>query len=182
MPSLNQYKKMLGSHTDGEARKIQSDMIIENSWYEDIASKQVYIFDYYHDEEPLIYYDLHPEKWKHKTKVDIKFIINSYNSEAKDIVGKHIMFKPSFRWQNERSLSYYKNSFVEKYEAEFPIGLFCAIQDEKGIWRKWLITEIANSLDLQFPTWYILPCDHLFQWIHKGMKYQMCGVSRSQSS
>lgn len=182
MPSFDTYKKMLGSHTDGQARKIQSDQIIENSWYEDIASKEIYMFDYYHDEEPLKYYNFNPEKWQHKTKIDIKFIINSYNSESKDIVGKHIMFKPSFRWQNENSLSYYQDYFVDRYEAEFPIGMFLAIQDEKGVYRKWLVTEIANALDLQFPTWYILPCDHIFQWVHKDKLYQMCGVSRNQNS
>lgn len=183
MPSLNNYKKFLnGIQTSGEAKKVNSDMIMESTWYEDPASMQIYLFDYYHDEEPLKYYNIHPYKWKNKTLVDVKFIVNAYKSESKDITGKHIMFKPSFRWENEKSLSYYKDNYVDRFESEFPIGLYCAIKDEKGIYRKWLITEIATSLDLQFPTWYILPCDHLFQWVHEGKKYQICGVSRNQNS
>ena len=35
---------------------------------------------------------------------------------------------------------------------------------------------------MQFPTYYALPCDHIFQWVHDGKKYQMAGVTRSQNS
>lgn len=186
MPSLSQYKKQLGSHTNGEARKIQSDMLMLNTWEQDIQSKVShisYIYDYYHDDEPLIYKGMHPENSKTKCPIDLKFIVNSYNSEAKDIVGFHIQFKPFWDWHTESKLSYYKDVFEDKYEAEFPIGMYLDIwDDEIKMYRKWLITEPANTLGNQFPTWYILPIDHIFQWIHKGNKYQMCGVSRSQSS
>lgn len=182
MPSFMKYKQHNASLTNGEAIKRQSDMVMENTWYNDIQSKKAYIYDYYHDDEPLKYMGLSPEHSKTKTPIDIKFIINAYNSESKDVVGKHIQFKPSFNWRNEYSLSYYKDCFEDKYSSEFPIGMYLDIPDEKGIYRKWLVTEIANTYDLQFPTWYILPIDHIFQWVHEGIKYQMCGVSRSQNS
>lgn len=182
MPSYDLYKKTLGSpSTLGEFRKKQSDMIMEATWDGDIQSKVAYFYDYYHDDEPLKYYDIHPEKSKTKIPVDIKYIINAYNSENKDVVGKHIQFKPSFRWDENRNLSYY-NDYVERYESNFPIGLYCDIKDESGKYRKWMVTELANSYDLQFPTWYILPVDHVFQWIYNDKLYQMCGIGRSQNS
>ena len=183
MPPFNVYKDRLGSYTDGQARKIESDKIMDFTWNEDIQSKKAYIYDFYHDDEPLICKGMHPELSQTKCPVDIKFIINSYNSENKDIIGRHIQFRPSFDWHDEPKLSYYKDIFENYYQAEFPIGLFIDIYDDDlKEYRKWLITEYANTLDLQFPTWYILPADNLFQWINNGIKYQMCGVPRSQSS
>lgn len=182
MPSLSSYKRMLGNHTNGEARKIQSDELMEAVWDEDIVSKKAYIYDFYHDDEPFIYKGMHPDTSKTKCLVNIKFIVNAYNSESKDEVGKHIQFKPSFNWKNISKLSYYKE-FENKYETEYPLGLYLDIYDDTlKMYRKWLCVEFANTLGNQFPTWYILPCDHLFQWIADGTKYQMCGVSRSQNS
>ena len=129
------------------------------------------------------YYNLHPENNETgMIPISIKFISNAFNSENKDQVGWHVQFKPSFRWEDVEGLSYYQQEFVEKWDAQFPIGLYFAIPDEKGIYRKWLCVENANNYNVQFPTWYILPIDHIFQWIYDGKKYQMCGVSRSQSS
>ena len=167
----------------GEIHKKQSDMIMEYTWDTDINSRIAYIYDYYHDNEPLKYYDLHPENNNTgMIPIEIKFISNAFNSENKDQVGWHIQFKPSFRWENVEGLSYYQQDFIEKWDAQFPIGLYFAIPDEKGIYRKWLCVENANNYNVQFPTWYILPIDYIFQWIYNGKKYQMCGVSRSQNS
>lgn len=179
MPSLDLYKKMLGSpKTIGEAHKIESDKIMDWTFWNDIGAKKAYIYDYYHDDEPLVYYPMHPERSKTKTEIDIKFIVNAYNSENKDQVGYHIQFRPG----QKCPLSYYTEMYSKKYEAFFPIALYIDIPDEQGVYRKWLITETANWLGLQFPTYYVLPIDHIFQWIHNGVKYQMCGVGRSQNS
>lgn len=130
MPSFNTYKNRLGSYTDGQARKIESDKIMEFTWNEDIQSKKAYIYDFYHDDEPLLYKGMHPELSQTKCPIDIKFIINSYNSENKDIIGRHIQFRPSFDWHDEPMLSYYKDIFENYYKAEFPIGLFIDIFDD----------------------------------------------------
>lgn len=184
MPSFAKYQKHMSSpKTGGQIRKEMSDKVIEATWDEDIAAKVAYIYDYYHDDEPLLIRGLHPEKSKTKFPVDIKFIINAYNSENRDIVGKHLQFKPSFDWHEHEELSYYKDVFEEKYRSEFPIGMYVDIYDtELREYRKWLITEYANTFDMQFVNYYILPCDHVFQWVHDNKLYQMSGVSRSQSS
>lgn len=182
MPSLSQYKKFLGSHTDGEVRKIQSDEIIEWSWYEDIQSQTAYIYDYSLDDQPYEYLNLNSAKSKTKIPVEIKFIVNSHNSDSKDQVSYKIQFKPSFRWEDGNDFDWYKERFVNKYSAEFPIGNYIDIKDEKGNYRRWLITSEADWLDNQFPTWFVLPCDFCFRWVYNNNLYSMVGVSRSQNS
>lgn len=157
----------------GDIHKQQSDMIMEATWNTDIGAKVAYLYDYYHDEQPKQFLDLEP----YGEPVDIKFMVNTYNAENKDVQGFHIQFKPS----HECALDYY-HEYVEKWGNEYPIGLYISIPDEKGKLRKWLITEAANNLGTQFPTWYVLPIDHVFQWIVNGKYYEICGVSRSQNS
>lgn len=181
MPSFDLYKKFNGVNRNGEVRKQQSDELIEATWYEDIGAKRAFIYDYFHDDEKLKLTGLNPENSSTKCPVDIKYIQVAYNSENKDVQGYHIQFKPSYNWKNT-DISYYEDVFEKRYGSEYPIGLYIDIPDEQGIYRKWLITEEGYNLGLQFPTWYILPCDYLFQWISNGKKYQMCGVGRSQNS
>lgn len=180
MPSLEMYKRIHSrmGNTIGQVHKVQSDLIMNKTWFNDVQAKVVYLYDYKHDDEPLKNYHLDSTHSISKTPIDIKFIVNSYNSENKDQVGYHIQFRPG----QECPLNYYHDEFEKKYSSEFPIGLYCDIPDEKGIYRKWLITENANWLDNQFPTYYVLPIDHLFQWVYKQQKYQMWGVGRSQNS
>lgn len=182
MPSLMNYKKMLGSYTDGQVRKCASDQIMEWTWNEDIESKIGYFYDYYLDDEPLKYKDLNPQNSKTKIPIDVKFIVDSHNSTAKDQVAYKIQFKPSFKWNENQSFSFYQERFIEKYDAEAPIGMFVDLPDEKGKYRKWLVTAEADWLDNQFPTWYVLPCDFVFCWVYDNKLYRQCGVSRSQNS
>ena len=39
--------------TDGDIRKIQSDSIIEQTWFRDLQGCVGYLYDYEHDDEPL---------------------------------------------------------------------------------------------------------------------------------
>lgn len=182
MPPFNTYKNRLGSLTNGQAHKIESDKIMEFTWDNDLESKVAYFYDYYLDDEPLKIYNLNSQMSNTKVPINIKFIVAAHNSDSKDQVSYKIQFKPSFRYEDDYRLEFYKDRFVEKYSTEWPIGLWCDIPDEKGNYRKWLITDEADWLDNQFPTWYVLPADHIFQWISDNKKYQMAGVSRSQNS
>lgn len=178
--NLESYKRILGGYgkTLGEVRKNQSDMIMENTWNGDIQSKICYIYDYYHDDEPDKAYKLSPQKSSTKTMIPAKYIIDSYNSEGKDQVLYHIQFKPS----QENPLDYFESEYEQKYGNEFPIGLYIDIPDNKGVYRRWLIAENANTFDPQFITWSIAPCNWRYNWICKEKKHRMWGVSRSQSS
>lgn len=178
MPSLAEYRNRFGGPvTSGQAKKYESDLIMNNTWWEDPQAQVGYIYDYYHDDEPLVLRGLKPQHTK-KTHVDVKLIVNSYNSENKDQVGYHIQFRPGFKCP----LPYYKEQFEDKWNSEFPIGLYIDLMDPNGVYRKWLITENANQLGNQFPTYYVLPCDFIFRWVHRGKKYELAGVTRSQNS
>lgn len=181
--TFKDFQNMHGTSIPGRARKMQSDIIMDATFTQDVQYQVGYFYDYYHDDEPLIYKDLHPEDSKTKIPIELKFIVKQKNTENKDQVGYHIQFKTI----QENPIDYYDNVFVKKWDAEFPVGLYCDLPDEKGIYRKWLVTERADWLGLQFPTWYILPVDYVYQWVYRDLrgnaiKYQMCGVQRSQSS
>lgn len=176
------YGKILGAKTLGRARKYQSDVIMDATFDGDIQYMVGYFYDYYHDDEKLIYKNLHSDQSQDKTPIEVKFIVHSHNTENKDQVGYFIQFKTT----QKNPITYY-DDYVNKWDCEFPVGLYVDLPDEKNVYRKWLITERADWLGLQFPTWYILPVDYLYQWVYQDIngtryKYQMCGVQRSQSS
>lgn len=183
MITFKDFQNIHCADKPGRARKIKSDTIMDATFDRDVQYMIGYFYDYYHDDEPLIYKDLHPENSDSKIPIEVKFIVHQHNTENKDQVGYHIQFKTS----QLNPLDYYDDVFVKKWDAEFPVGLYCDLPDEKGVYRKWLVTERADWLGLQFPTWYILPIDHVYQWIYRdtngnAKRYQMCGVQRSQSS
>jgi len=103
-----------------------------------------YFYDYYHDDEPLKYVGLHPDESHNKIPIDLKYIVHGHNTENKDQVGYHIQFRTT----QENPIEYYDSAFVKKYKAEFPVGLYCDLPDEKGIYRKWLIVDRVDWLGL----------------------------------
>lgn len=180
MPNLSSYKKILGmsGNTIGQVHKTESDMIMEATWDNDLESQIAYIYDYFHDGEPLKLRGLNPQYDRLKIPVEVKYIVNSSQTYDKDQVTYHIQFKPS----HECCVDYYKEKFEEKYNGIYPLGLYCDLKDNKGNYNRWLIVDKANYYDPQFSTFEVLPCDYIFQWIHNGKKHQMAGVLRSQNS
>lgn len=180
MPSFDLYKKHLGSpRTNGEAHKLESDMIIEQTWDNDINAKTAYFYDQSRDEEFNVMDDLHPDR-THKIPIKVKLFEMEYNSLSKDEQGFHLQFKPSFNYKE--SVPYYDEEFKKPLAAHFPVGLYLDYPDEKGIYHRWLCVGRYRSYGNQFPTWIVLPCDFKLQWIYKNQKYESWGVLRSQSS
>lgn len=185
MPSFesmrNKYQN-IGSH--GQQLKAMSDMAMQHTFDNDIATRLCYIYDYYHDDqfdEGLGGYD--PSLSKEKIPVKLKFIIKEYKSASKDDPEYHIMFEPDV-WN---SMSCKPQWFVEEYEKlgiRFPVGLYVDIPDDRGVYQKWLIfyDEVAN----QFPKFGVIRCNYLFTWIKDDgihrYKRKMWGTERSQSS
>lgn len=179
-PSKYKASLMRSGSFAGESKKSQSDIITESSWYEDLATKTCYLYDFYHDNEPLKLEDLHPDE-RYQIPIDIKYIVNSYQTLEKDQVSYHIMLKPSEEGHDE-IVPYYKEYFKDRYGATFPVGLYIAVPDAKGKYNRWLVVDRANVNDPQYPTYEILRCDYLFQYIYEHKKYQITGVLRSQNS
>lgn len=176
------YKANLGKSGSfaGEVKKKQSDTITETTWYEDLATRTCYFYDHFHDNEPLKLDDLHPDR-RIKIPIDVKYIVNGSQTFAKDALTYRIMFKPSEEGKDEL-VPYYRKSFIDNYSAQFPVGLYVDIEDAKGKYNRWLVVDKANYNDPQNPTYEILRCDYLFQFIFEGIKYQIPGVLRSQNS
>lgn len=179
MFGLSDYKHLYGNaNSEGHARKLQSDMIMEYTWDRDIQSLPCYLYDCYHDDEKDKVRNLNSLKSKTKTLIQTKYIVNAYQSDDKDQVSYHIQFKPS----QKCNVPYYYDVFESRYDSLFPLGLYIDIPDQQGIYNRWLVTEKANYYNPQFITWSILPCDYKFQWIFENKKYEMWGVLRSQNS
>jgi len=182
MPSISEYRRMAlqkGSY-NGQVRKYEADAITESTWYNDQATRTCYLFDYEHDPQPLQMNDLTPDPTM-QVAVDLKYIVYSSQTYAKDAITYHIQFKPSEDGQDS-IVPYYEELFKRRYDASFPCGLYVLIPDNHGVYNKWLIVDTANYNDPQFSTYEVLRCDKVFQWIFQNMKYQMCGVLRSQNS
>lgn len=175
--NFNDYKRSL-VHTNGQRHSFESRDIIESTWYDDPAATVGYLYDYAHDDEKDKNMNLHPEGSKTKTPVDIKYVLASYRSLAKDEVDSRIMFKPSYRC----NVPYYDEEIKKITDGIFPTGLYLDLQNQEGIWQRWLVINTADANNHDFPTWSILPCGHKFQWVYDGKKMEMWGVERSQSS
>lgn len=164
--------------TIGERRRDNSDLITERMWDGDIQSRKAFLYDSAHDDEPDKAYGLEPQASRYKIPVDIKYIINTYNSDTRAQVSYHIQFKPSYRC----TVDYYDAAFHRKCGSEFPIGLYIDIPDTNGIYRRYLIAETANAFNPQFPTWGVYPCDEKLMWVSGGTKNTLWGCMRMISS
>ena len=198
MPSLSTARRIANAKTNnaktiGQIYKEQSDFVIEETWNNDLQSKTAYIYDYFHDDfftdefgitrslaEGMTYENTN------KTKIDVKFIVKSYQSMDKDQVDYYLMFKPSqpVHFNESDELYYYEKDFKKRYGATFPMGLFVDLPDDKNVYHKWLICrdEPAN----QFPKFLILPVNYELMWIEKSgtekIKRRMWSVLRQQQS
>ena len=198
MPSLQTARRVAnaknnGAKTIGQIYKEQSDWAMEETFENDIATKTCYIYDHFHDD---FFTDEHgitrslaegmSYENTNKTKIDAKFIIKSYQSMDKDQVEYYLVFRPSqpVRINEGDDLYYYETDFRKRYGAAFPIGLWCDIPDDRGVYHKWLIcrNEPAN----QFPKYLILPANYELMWLekdgNKNIKRRMWCCLRNQNS
>ena len=198
MPSLQTARRIANAKTNnaktlGQIYKEESDFLMEETWDNSITSRTCYIYDHFHDDfftdehgitrslaEGMTYENTN------KTKIDAKFIVKSYQSMDKDQVEYYLMFRPSqpVRFNECDDLYYYETDFRKRYSATFPIGLWCDIPDDRGVYHKWLIcrNEPAN----QFPKYLVLPANYELMWVEKSgtqrIKRRMWSVLRMQSS
>lgn len=181
MITFADFQKIHNTNIPGRARKAQSDNIMLNTWWQDIQAQTAYIYDYYHDqksEESLKLTDLHPAIDPQKVPLPIKFIRHASQTYDKDQVTFWLQMQPG----QECNLDYYDEVLGKRYGSTFPIGLYVDILQEDNTYDKWLIVDKANYNGNQFPTFEILRCDYVAQWIFNGHKYQCPVVLRSQNS
>ena len=178
MLSFDDYKSTAKASTLGEERKRQSDVIMEATWDGDIATKTMYFFDCDHDPEPTKLKDLDMWKYKKLPSMRCKYLQGSYQSMDKDTVPFKLQMLPS----QEVVVPYYDKVFKDRYSATYPVGLYVVLPNEKGMYEKWLVVATADDHALQFPTFQILPCDYVLNWVYGNKRYSMSGCLRSQNS
>lgn len=184
MLSFDDMKNMYSNvGTIGQQLKMMSDEVMQETFDNDIQTRQCYIYDYYHDDQSDMEYGYNPALSITKIPVKLKFIVKSYKTIAKDEPDYHIMFEPDV-WN---SMSCKPDWFVKNYErlgVEFPMGLYVDIPDDRGVYHKWMIvySEVSN----QFPKFGVLKCNYLFKWIKDDGVYRhkrtVWGVDRTQNS
>ena len=180
MITLDNYKNILdGKRTVGQIHKRQSDMVMEKTWWNDIAARVGYFYDYDHDTHIKQLNNMNPENDDYKIPMDIKFIVNSSQTYSKDAITYHLQLRPS---QDPNVIHYYKEMFGDRYNACFPVGLFCDIQDNKGKWQRWFVVSVANINDPQFSTFELLRCDKVLTYISENKKMYVPIVARSRNS
>lgn len=177
MPSLETYRKLHGGST-GQERKRQSDQIMDFTWWNDIQSRVAYLYDYYHDDYKTQLDDLDSPNDPKKIPIDIKFVQSSSQTYNKDAVTVHLQLRPG----QTCNVDYYDEFFRKRYNATFPVALYADIPDEQGFYNRWLVVQKANYNVTQFPTFEILRCDKVFQYVIDRKKYWIAGVLQSQNS
>lgn len=177
MPPFNIYKK-INYGTIGQAHKNESDKIMDATWWNDIQSRIAYLYDFYHDDNKTQLNDMKPTLDPKKIPIDIKFVQSSSQTYDKDYVTFHIQLRPG----QQCNVDYYDEFFKDRYQSTFPIGMYIDIEDEQGIYNRWLVVDKANYNVTQFPTYEILRCDKVIQYVFNNIKYNVPGVLRSQNS
>ena len=177
MITLQNYGAYAKSSHIGKIRKSMSDMLEEITWNNEIESRKAYLYDWYHDTHQTQLDDFKPYDDGMKIPMDIKYIVSSSQTMAKDAITYHIQMRPS----QEICVDYY-NEMFGRYNAVFPCGLYLDIEDSKGIWNRWLVVALADYNDPQFPTFEILRCDYILNAVINGVKYNFPVALRSQNS
>lgn len=174
------YVKIMGTSIPGRARKMQSDVIMDATFTEDIQYQVGYFFDYYHTtpENRLRLEGFNPDEDPNPIPIDVKFIAHSKKTYEKDEVTMHIQFRPN----HVCGVDYYDKVFGKRYNASYPVGLYVWLKGDDDIYRRWLVVAAADRYENQFSTWEVLRCDDVFRWIKNGKYYEFPGVSRSQNS
>lgn len=178
--NFRNFQAMHESNIPGRARKIQSDIIMDATFTQDIQYQVGYFFDYYHcsEENRLKLEGFDPEQDSGPIPIDVKFIAHAHKTIEKDDVTMHIQFRPGYQC----AVDYYDEVFGKRYNAIHPVGLYVWLRGEDNIYRRWLVVALADYDRNQFPTFEVLKCDEIYRWISDGKYYEFPGVSRSQNS
>lgn len=148
----------IGSY-DGDARRKNSQKIMDASWMRDAATKPVYVkwvdkgVPVIDDDDPVLY---------------AKFNVKSYHN----ITGDEIAYLLQFRQEDMKN------------NPNIKVGSYVQIMNEMDEPEWWLICHIDDRT--QFRQFSILKCLYTYKWVsHKDGKrviHQCLGVPRNQNS
>lgn len=138
-----------------EMLRMQSNMVIEQTWDRDPNYRQVYVVK--------VNSGL-PEVTAEHELIDVKFNIKTYQSITSDEVAYMLQFRHG----------------EEKCHPEIDIGSYVYMADEDGEWKWWMIQHLDERP--AFRQYQILECNYTFKWITDGKIYSCLGIQRVQQS
>ena len=138
-----------------EMLRIQSNMVIEQTWDRDPNYRQVYVVK--------VNSGLPEATGKHEL-IDAKFNVKTYA----DIKSDEPSYLLQFRYGEE------------KRHPEIAVGSYVYMRDEDGEWKWWMIQYLDERPS--FRQYQILECNYTFRWITEGRIYNCLGIQRVQQS
>ena len=138
-----------------EMLRMQSNMVIEQTWDRDPNSRKIYVVKVDHGL---------PNVTEQHELIDIKFNVDTYQNVESNEPAYHIQFRHG----------------AEKYNADIRVGSYVYMADEDGEWKWWLITGLDERP--QFRQYTINECNWKFGWVSDGKIYYHLGVLRNGSS
>ena len=138
-----------------EMLRMQSNMVIEQTWNNDPNARQVYVV--------RVARGLPVVTDEHEL-VDIKFNVDTYQKVGADEPAYHIQFRHG----------------AEKINSDIGIGSYVYMKDEDDEWKWWLITSLDERP--QFRQYTINECNWELGWVFDGKICHHLGVLRNGSS
>lgn len=138
-----------------EMLRMQSNMVIEQTWDRDPNFRQVYVVK--------VNSGL-PEVTANHELIDVKFNIKTYQAITSDEAAYMLQFRHG----------------EEKRHPEIGIGSYVYMEDEDGEWKWWLLCHLDERP--AFRQWQILECNWNLGWVVDNKIYHCLCVQRVQQS
>ena len=138
-----------------EMLRMQSNMVIEQTWDRDPNYRQVYIVKVSHGL---------PEITDKHELVDVKFNVDTYQKAGANEPAYHLQFRHG----------------AEKNNSNIGVGSYVYMTDEDGEWKWWLILGLDERP--QFRQYHIAECNYKLGWVMDGKIYYHLVVLRGGSS
>ena len=138
-----------------EILRMQSNMVIEQTWDRDPNYRQVYVVK--------VNSGLPEITAEHKL-IDVKFNVKTYADIKSD--------EPSYLLQFRHG--------AEKQNPDIAIGSYVYMEDEDGEWKWWMLLYLDERPS--FRQYQIIECNYTFKWITDGKIYSCLGIQRVQQS
>ena len=151
------YKKRMAyrGKNMSEILRMQSNMVIEQTWDRDPNYRQVYVVK--------VNSGL-PEVTAEHELIDVKFNVKTYANITSD--------EPSYWMQFRHG--------AEKQHPDIGIGSYVYMENEDGEWQWWLLVHLDDRP--MFRQYQVLETNYIFKWITDGKIYNCLGVQRIQQS
>lgn len=151
------YKNRMAARGNNmsEMLRMQSNMVIEETWARDPNYRQVYVVK--------VSRGL-PKVTPAHELVDVKFNVDTYQKADSNEPAYHLQFRHG----------------AEKLNSDITVGSYVYIKDEDGEWKWWLI--LGQDERPAFRQYHIAECNYRLGWVFDGKIYYHLGVLRSGSS